>query len=139
MSKKTNNKEKVNETIENIYYDPGGFGTVYETYKDAKAKNKLVTLDSVKDWFTTNVERKTQLRGYNSYVSKGPEDEFEVDLFFLNYLGEMTHGYPVGFLAIDNFTKYMWVVPLENKSGSESYGETEKDLQRSRTCDDYLL
>ena len=31
----------------------------------------------------------------------------------------MTHGYPVGFLAIDNFTKYMWVVPLENKSGSE--------------------
>ena len=81
MSKKTNNKEKVNETIENIHYAPGGFATVYETYQDAKAKNKLVTLDSVKDWFTTNVERKTQLRGYNSYVSKGPEDEFEVDLF----------------------------------------------------------
>ena len=61
MSKKTNNREKVKETIENIYYDPGGFGTVYETYKDAKAKNKLVTLDSVKDWFTTNVERKHSL------------------------------------------------------------------------------
>ena len=87
MSKKTNNTEEVKETIENIYYDPGGFGTVYETYKDAKAKNKLVTLDSVKDWFTTNVERKTQLRGYNSYVSKGPEDEFEVELFSSIILG----------------------------------------------------
>ena len=39
-------------------------------------------------------------------------------MYFLNYLGDMTHGYPVGFLAIDNFTKYMWIVPLENKSGS---------------------
>ena len=31
----------------------------------------------------------------------------------------MAHGYPVSFLAIDNFTKYMWVIPLENKSGPE--------------------
>ena len=41
MSKKTNNTEKVKETIENIYYDPGGFGTAYETYKDARAKKQV--------------------------------------------------------------------------------------------------
>ena len=74
--------DKIKETIEKIYYDPGGFGTIYETYKDAKAKNKWIKLSDVKTWFETNVERKTQLRGYSSYVSKGPLDEFEIDLFF---------------------------------------------------------
>ncbi len=45
-----------------------------------------------------------QLRGFNSYVSKGPRDEYEVDLF-VRYLKEMAHGYGYGFLAIDNFTR----------------------------------
>ena len=42
----------------------------------------------------------------------------------------MTHGYPVGFLAIDNFTKYMWVVPLENKSGSELIRAMQEIIRR---------
>ena len=28
-------KDKIKETLEKIYCDPGGFGTIYETYKDA--------------------------------------------------------------------------------------------------------
>ena len=59
--------------------------------------------------------RGKQLRGYNSYVSKGPRDEFEVDLFDVNYLGQKEYRY--GFLAIDNFTKMMWVVPVSAKYG----------------------
>ena len=74
-------QERIHETIEKIYYDPGGYGSIYETYKDAKAKSKLIKLFNIKDWFATNIERQTQLRGYNSYVSKGPKDEFEIDLF----------------------------------------------------------
>ena len=31
----------------------------------------------------------------------------------------MAHGYPYGFLAIDNFTKYLWVVPIESKTAPE--------------------
>ena len=51
-------KEKIQETIAKIYYDPGGFGTILETYKDANAKNKLIRLFDIKDWFKTNIERK---------------------------------------------------------------------------------
>ena len=108
-------KGKVADTIAKIYYDPGGFGSIHDTYKEAKAKEKSITLNAVKDWFERNIERKKQLRGYNSYVSKGPRDEYEVDLFDVDYLGQRE--FPYGLLAIDNFTKYMWVVPLKGKDG----------------------
>ena len=71
----------------------------------------------MKDWFERNVERKKQLRGFNSYVSRGPRDEYEVDLFDVNYLGQKE--FPFGLLAIDNFTKRMWVVPLKGKKKEE--------------------
>ena len=38
-----------------------------------------------------------QLRGFNSYISKGPRDEYEVDLFDARYLKDMAHGYGYGF------------------------------------------
>ena len=109
--------EKIKETIADAYYDKAGYGSVYSTYKEAKAKNKLIKLEDVKDWFERNIERKTHLRGYNSYVSKGPRDEFEVDLFDVHYLGQKEFIY--GSLAIDNFTKCMWVIPIASKDGDE--------------------
>ena len=55
-----------------IYYDPSGYGSVQDTYKDAKKIDSSIKVSDVKDWFERNVERKKQLRGFNSYVSKGP-------------------------------------------------------------------
>ena len=37
----------------------------------------------------------------------------------MRYLKDMAHGYPYGRLAIDNFTKYMWIIPIENKETPE--------------------
>ena len=37
----------------------------------------------------------------------------------MRYLKDMAHGYGYGFLAIDNFTKYMWIIPIENKDTPE--------------------
>ena len=106
---------KYDGLIKKIYYDPAGFGTVQETYKEVKKLDSTIKVADVKDWYERNIDRKTQLRGFNSYISKGPRDEYEVDLFDVRYLKEMAHGYGYGFLAIDNFTKYMWVIPIENK------------------------
>ena len=40
-------------------------------------------------------------------------------MFDVRYLKEMAHGYGYGFLAIDNFTRYMWIIPIENKETPE--------------------
>ena len=87
-------------------------------------------MSDVKDWYERNIERKKQLRGFNSYISKGPRDEYEVDLFDVNYLGQKE--FPFGLLAIDNFTKFMWVIPLKGKKTSELIRGTQELINNMR-------
>jgi hypothetical protein len=73
------------------------------------------------------------MRGFNSYVAPGPKHQFQVDLF--EYKTEQPD-YPVlkdqgpgkknslniykyGLIAVDSFTKYTHVVPLDRKYQSE--------------------
>ena len=65
-----------NEIIKKIYYDPAGFGSIQTTLKDAKAKNSTININDVKAWFKQNVERKTDLKGCNSFVVNEPFEEF---------------------------------------------------------------
>ena len=51
------------------------------------------------------MEKKTQLKGYNSFVAPYPYYEFQFDLFFINDLENQK--IRVGTLMIDIFTKYM--------------------------------
>jgi hypothetical protein len=76
--------------------------------------DKSITLDNVKHWFNENVEKKTQLKGINSFVAPHPYYEYQFDLFFINDLENQK--FKVGALMIDIFTKYMVVVPLKSKS-----------------------
>ena len=88
---------KYDGLIKKVYYDPGGYGTVQETFKDVKKLDSTIKVSDVKDWYERNIDRKKQLTGFNSYISKGPRDEYEVDLFDVRYLKEMAHGYGYGF------------------------------------------
>ena len=48
---------KYDGLIKKVYYDPGGYGTVQETFKEVK---KLDIAD-VKDWYERNLDRKNSL------------------------------------------------------------------------------
>ena len=72
-------KDKI---INDVYYDRAGFGSQRTTYLDAKKKDPSITMQDVKDWFSENIERKTQLRGYNSFVAPEANYEYQLDLFF---------------------------------------------------------
>ena len=104
-------KEKI---ISKIYFDPGGFGSIKQTFEDARKKNKSITLDDVKEFFRTRVEKKNKAFGYNSFVAPRPYYEYQADLFFINDLENQK--YTIGMLMIDIFTKFMVVVPLASKS-----------------------
>ena len=54
-------KEKI---IKEVYYDPAGFGTPSQTLKDAKEKDAK----NVMAWFAKNVQRKSNLKGYNIFI-----------------------------------------------------------------------
>jgi hypothetical protein len=101
------------ETIATIYRDPSGYGSIRNTFKEAKQKDKTITLEDTKKWFNKNVEQKTNHSGQNSYVAKKPYEEFQMDLFFINDLENQKM--KVGMLIIDIFTKYLVVIPLNTK------------------------
>ena len=85
-----------NEIISKIYYDPAGFGSVKQTYLEARAKDPSIKYEDVKKWLHKEVEQKKQLKGYNSFIANEPKEEYQIDLFFLkksvfqlrNILGE---------------------------------------------------
>ena len=68
--------------IDKIYHDPAGHGSMRTTYEDAKKKDKSITYVDIQAWFKKNIERKTQLKGYNSFIASEPKQEYQMDLFF---------------------------------------------------------
>ena len=74
--------DKKNEIIQEVYNN--FYGSMQDTFKDAKKKDPSVTLQDVKKYFSENFNRQKQLRGYNSYVANKPNQEYQLDLFFIN-------------------------------------------------------
>lgn len=68
------------KTINDVYYDRAGFGSQRVTYLDAKKKDPSITMQDVKDWFSENIDRKSQLSGYNSFVAPEANYEYQLDL-----------------------------------------------------------
>ena len=75
------NEEK--ETIlRQIYYDTEhGFGSIYETYKQAVKLLPSVTLNVAKEFLAKQQSRQLKAyRGFNSYVAHEPLQEIQTDL-----------------------------------------------------------
>jgi hypothetical protein len=72
----------MDKIIENVYNN--FYGSIKDTYNDAKKKDPSIKYDDVKNWFAKNHIRKQILRGYNSFIADKFLNEFQIDLFFMN-------------------------------------------------------
>ena len=111
----TSEKDKI---IAKVYYDLAGYGSVAATLEDAKKYNSNITYDDVKRWKERNTERKTNLRGFNSFIVNKPFVEFQMDLAFFFDLNKETNDktYLGILLMIDIFTKYVAVVLIKTNT-----------------------
>ena len=57
------------EIISNVYYDRAGYGSRSRTLKEAREKDKSITIDDVNEFFKKNVEAKRKSAGQNSFVA----------------------------------------------------------------------
>ena len=64
----TSNAEK-DSTIDKVYYDTAGYGSVQTTYQEARLKDPTITMEYVKGWFSGNVLVTKQPGGKNSFVA----------------------------------------------------------------------
>jgi hypothetical protein len=72
----------------------------------------------VKKWKARNTERKTNLKGYNSFIVNKPFVEFQMDLAFFFDLNKETNDktYLGILLMVDIFTKYVAVVLIKTNT-----------------------
>ena len=100
-----------NNIINNVYHDQSGYSSIQKTYEEAREKDNSITLKNVRDWFAQNVERKKQLKGYNSFINDGAREEYQVDLAFFKVKDKIE----IGLVMIDIFSKYASVIPIASK------------------------
>ena len=72
---------KTNDIIHAVYFDRAGFGSQKQTLKDAREKDKTITMADAQNFFRENVEQKKQIRGTNTFIAPEPFYEFQMDLF----------------------------------------------------------
>ena len=68
--------EKKKQIIYKIYTDRAGFGSIADTLKEVRKIDSTITYNDVKQWKENHSIRKTNLRGYNSYVADYPHQEY---------------------------------------------------------------
>ena len=102
--------------IKDTYHGESGFGSIFQTYKDAKAKVPSITHSYVKNWFSKNIDRtKAEGRGQNSYVAQRPYQEYQIDIFFITDKQMQHQEFRYGLSCIDIFSKYACVVPIKSR------------------------
>jgi hypothetical protein len=102
--------------ISDAYYSESGYGSIKSVLKDAREVDPNITYNDVKKWMDENVDRLKHMRGRNSYIAPEAGYEFQVDLFSYDFKQPKDLTIPLyGLLAIDSFSKYVHVVPIESK------------------------
>ena len=101
------------ETSNDVYYDLAGYGGRQRTLKEAREKDKSITIDDVNEFFKKNVEAKRKPVGQNSFVAPHSAYEYQMELFFRNDLEDQK--FKVGMIMIDVFDKLMHVVAKKGK------------------------
>ena len=117
-----------NEKLLNkLYFDPNhpaSFGGVKRLYDHAKLIDNSITILDVKNWLSSkfpytlykDTHRNFQRNKiYVSYVN----EQWEIDLLDYSNLSRYNYGYKFLITIIDVFSKYIYVIPIKNKSMKE--------------------
>lgn len=119
------------EIIGNIYFYKAGFGSKNTTLKDAREKNKSITMKDVEYFFKKSVEIKMNPRGYNSFVAPHNNHRYQVDIFFISKKDlKVKQRYRAGLVCIDCLSKYAVVVPVRRKETGSVIQGTKKAIEK---------
>jgi len=110
-------KEDKDKVIRGVYYDADTrFGSINDTYQQAKKILNSITYNDVKEFLERQKSRQTKpYRGFNSYVAHEPLQEIQIDIADFTRSVKDNDGYRYCFVAVDVFTKFCHAVPIKDK------------------------
>lgn len=101
----------------------GAFRSANVLYQRVKKENKYpIGLSRIRQWLQNNdvysMHRAARRRYKRRHViTAGIDDEFDTDLMDVQKWSAFNDGTRFLLIVIDIFSKYLWVVPLKNKTG----------------------
>ena len=115
-------KDEKDKVIRQVYYDAdAGFGSIAQTFKDAKKVLNSITYNDVKEFLERQKSRQTKpYRGFNSYVAHEPLQEIQIDIGDFTRSVQEKEGYRYCFVAVGVFTQLCHAVPIKDKKRFES-------------------
>jgi hypothetical protein len=116
------------DNISNIYYDlQDGYGSIKNTFDQAKKKDPSITYEDVQTWMKKqpNKQRKGY-RGTNSFVAPFARYEYQIDIMDMIQLQENGNIPRYGLVCIDIFSKLGYVEPMKNKDSISVYNSLIK-------------
>ena len=120
MKKKLKSGGKVEEELSRRYYDPGlpgSYGGVDALKRVSGKKKKVENWLSFQDTYTLHKPVKHKFQRRRVIVS-GIDAQWEADLIDVTNLKKANDGFVFLLTCIDVLSKFAWVVPLKNKTGS---------------------
>ena len=111
------------QIISNIYYDlETGYGSVKNTFEQARRKDPTVTLEDVQKWMKQqpNKQRKAY-RGSNSYTAPFARFEYQIDIMDMVSLQKSPTQPRCAIVVIDIFSKLGDALPMRNKDSNSVY------------------
>ena len=127
------------ETIKKVYHDAlVGFQSVQNTYKEAKSRDKSITLQDVKDYLKSLPQKQLQFRykGYNSFIVNDFLDQIQVDIADFTKKSELNNGFRYALVGICVFSRYGWAVPMKTKTPNDiinAFKETMEKMGKPKT------
>ena len=118
----------VDEKLSEIYYDlERGYGSVQSLHKEANKDGVNVSLNYVKEWVKKQPNKQRRnYKNYNSYSPPYARAVYSVDIMDMISLMKDTNTFSESYkryalLCIDNFSKKMSIIPMENRDGETVY------------------
>ena len=119
-------KDKMNKLLSSIFFDPShptSFLGLQKLYEAVVKQDSTVTLNAVRNWLigeeTYSFHKSSRKKFKRNKVIVGTIDQqWDVDLMDMMKIAKYNDGHHYIFLAIDNFSCYVWTVPLRDKSGN---------------------
>jgi hypothetical protein len=130
----------MNQKFQRHYTDPslsGSYSGLESFYRALKKRGLSVKKKELKEWLlsqkTYTLHRnKVNKFQRNRVIVSGLDDTWQADLVDMQKLSKQNNGYKYLLTCIDVFSKYAWIVPLENKFGKTLVAAFKKILKQGR-------
>ena len=139
----------MDKKLKQLYYDPDSpccYGGVTALYREAKKLIPKIKLENVKNFLSkqnTYTLHKPVKRRFprNKIVTAGLDVDWQADLADLKSLKKYNSGYCYIVVVVDVLSRYLWAIPIKNKTPTEVMKAFEKILEMSgrkpwRLCTD---